>query len=85
MRSGGFYIRAHVGSRVPKILSPKRVVWALKNGPQDWKNESYHNYSPNFDEPAHPFGVQDPGAPLIYGYNRVLGQLSQRNGDKRKY
>jgi hypothetical protein len=49
------------------------------------KNESYGNYSSNFDEPAHPFGVQVLGAPPMYGYNRVLGQLSQRNGDKRKY
>ena len=30
MRSGGFYIRAHIGSRVRKISSPKRAVWALK-------------------------------------------------------
>jgi hypothetical protein len=49
------------------------------------KNESYLNYSSNFDEPAHPFGVQVLGAPPMYGYNRVLGQLSQRNGDKIKY
>ena len=42
------------------------------------KNESYCNYSSNFDEPAHPFGVQDPGAPPMYGYNRVLGQLSRK-------
>ena len=27
------------------------------------KNKSFCNYSSNFDEPAHPFGVQDPGAP----------------------
>jgi hypothetical protein len=58
--------------------------------PQKWpvgleKNESYRNYSSNFDEPAHPFGVQVLGAPLMYGYNRVLGQLSRRNGDQRKY
>ena len=70
---------------MPKILSPKRVVWALKNGLQDWKNESYHNYSPNYDEPTHPFGVQALGAPPMYGYNRVLGQLLQSNSDQRKY
>ena len=46
------------------------------------KNESYRNYSSNFDEPAYHFGVQVLGAPPMYGYNRVLGQLSQRNGDK---
>ena len=70
---------------MPKILSPKRVVLALKNGLQDWKNESYHNYSPNFDEPAHPIGVQALGAPPMYGYYRVLGELSQGNGEQRKY
>jgi hypothetical protein len=47
-------------------------------GPQKWaagmkKKESYHNYSSNFDEPAHPFGVHVLGAPPMYGYNRVLG------------
>ena len=70
---------------MPKILRPKRVVWALKNGLLDCKNEIYHNYSPNFDEPAYPFGVQALGAPPMYGYNRVLGQLSQGNGEQRKY
>jgi hypothetical protein len=59
-------------------------------GPKKWpagleKNESYRNYSSNFDEPAYPFGVQVLGAPPMYGYNRVLGQLSRRNGDQRKY
>ena len=49
------------------------------------KNESYRNYSRNFDEPTHPFGVQVLGAPPMYGYNRVLGQLSQGNGEQRKY
>jgi hypothetical protein len=49
------------------------------------KNESYRNYSSNFKEPAHPFGVQVLGAPPMYGYSRVLGQPSQRNGDQRKY
>jgi hypothetical protein len=49
------------------------------------KNESYRNYSSNFDEPAHPFGVQVLGTPPMYGYNRVLGQLSRTNGDQRKY
>ena len=78
-------MRAHTGSHASKISSPKRAIWALKKGLQDWKNESYRNYFSNFDEPVHPFGVQDPGAPPMYGYNRVLGQLSQRNGDKRKY
>ena len=85
MRSGGFYIRAHTGSRARKISRPKRAVWALKNGPQDWKKQSYRNYSSNFDEPAHPFGVQVLGTPPLYGYNRVLGSLSQRNSDQRKY
>ena len=49
------------------------------------KNESYRSYSSNFDEPAYHFGVQVLGAPPMYGYNRVLGQLSRRNGDQRKY
>ena len=49
------------------------------------KNESYRNYSSNFDEPAYHFGVQVLGAPPMYGYNRVLGHLSRRNGDQRKY
>ena len=66
-------------------IEPKKAVWALKNGPQDWKKESYRNYSSNFDEPAHPFGVQILGAPPMYGYNRLLGQLLLRNGDKIKY
>jgi hypothetical protein len=35
------------------------------------KNKSYRNYISNFDEPAHPFGVQVLGAPPMYGYNRV--------------
>ena len=49
------------------------------------KNGSYRNYNSNFDEPAHPFGVQILGAPAMYGYNRVLGELSRRNGDQIKY
>ena len=49
------------------------------------KNESYHNYSSIFDERAHPFGVQVLGTPPMYGYTRVLGQLSRRNGDQRKF
>jgi hypothetical protein len=49
------------------------------------KNKSYRNYSSNFDEPTHSFGVQVLGAPPMYRYNRVLGPLSRRNGDQRKY
>ena len=49
------------------------------------KNESYRNYSSNFDVPAHLFGVQVLGASPMYGYNTVLGQLSRRNSDQRKY
>jgi hypothetical protein len=40
------------------------------------KNESYRNYSSNFDEPPQPFGVQVLGAPHKNGYNLLLGQLS---------
>ena len=49
------------------------------------ENKSYRTYSSNFDEPAHPFGVQFLGAQPMYGYNRVLGQLLRRNGDQREY
>jgi hypothetical protein len=49
------------------------------------KNKSYRNYTSNFDELAHPFGVQVLGAPPMYGSNRVLVQLSRRNDDQRKY
>ena len=67
-------------------IEPEKGHLGPQKGPAfTGKNESYCNYSSNFDEPAHPFGVPDPGAPPMYGYNRVLGQLSQRNGDKRKY
>jgi hypothetical protein len=58
-----------------KYRAQKEFFWALKNGLQDLKNESYRNYSSNFDEPPHPFGIQVLGAPPMYGYNRVLGQL----------
>ena len=49
------------------------------------KNESYCNYSSNFDELAYLFGVQILGATPMCGDNRVLGELSQGNGEQRKY
>src|SRR6187399_643131 len=64
---------------------PKKGRLGTEKCLQDWKKESYRNYSSNFDEPAYHFGVQVLGAPPMYGYNRVLGQLSRRNSDQRKY
>jgi hypothetical protein len=60
-------------------LGPKKMACRIG------KNRSYRNYSSNFDELAHPFRVQVLGAPPMFGYNIVLGQLSRRNGEQRKY
>ena len=68
-----------------KFWDQKGSSWPSKMACRIGKNESYRNYSSNFDEPAYHFGVQVLGAPPMYGYNRVLGQLSRRNGDQRKY
>ena len=76
------HMQDHVRGRYQAQKGPSRPSkMACKIG----KKECYRNYSSNFDEPAHPFGVQVLGAPPMYGYNRVLGQLSQGNGEQRKY
>ena len=56
-----------------KILSPKKVVWALKMARKIAKNESCGNYSSKLNEPMHPFGLKVLGYPPVNVYNRVLG------------